>query len=89
MAIDLQKINVKFYLAEGSDLPPEAAFRAFSRWIPETTDEVLIDVADYAHVPRGPKTVLVGHEANYILDDTDGPCCGRGLAPERRRRELQ
>jgi hypothetical protein len=72
MATDLQKINVKFYLADDAVLSPEDAFRIFSGWIPETTDEVLIDVADYQHVPRGPKTVLVGHEANYTLDDGDG-----------------
>ncbi len=72
MAIDLQKINVKFFLAEDAVLSPEDAFRIFSQWIPETTDEVLIDVADYQHVPQGPKTVLVGHEANYTLDNGDG-----------------
>lgn len=72
MAIDLQKINVKFYLAEDASLSPEEAFRIFSQWIPETTDEVLVDVADYDHVPQGPKTVLVGHEANYTLDNSDG-----------------
>jgi hypothetical protein len=72
MAIDLQKINVKFYLAEDAVLSPEDAFRIFSEWIPETKDEILIDVADYQHVPQGPKTVLVGHQANYTLDNTDG-----------------
>ena len=72
MAIQLKKINVKFYLTDDAVLTPEDAFRIFNGWIPETTDEVLIDVADYTHVPQGPKTVLVGHEANYTLDDTDG-----------------
>ena len=72
MAIDLQKINVKFYLAKDAVLSPEDAFRIFSQWIPETKDEILIDVADYQHVPQGPKTVLVGHQANYTLDNTDG-----------------
>ena len=72
MAIDLQKINVKFYLTPDAVLSPEDAFRIFSQWIPETTDEVLIDVADYQHVSEGPKTVLVGHEANYTLDNAGG-----------------
>lgn len=72
MAIDLQKINVKFYLTADAVLSAEDAFRIFSQWIPETTDEVLIDVADYQHVSEGPKTVLVGHEANYILDNSGG-----------------
>ena len=72
MAIDLQRLNVKLYLEPGSSLPPEEAFRVFSQWIPESRDEILIDVADYAHIDRGPQTVLVGHDANYALDNTDG-----------------
>ncbi|MDA0334961.1 MAG: hypothetical protein O2782_07345 [bacterium] len=72
MAINLQKINIKFYLAENAVPSPEEAFRIFSQWIPLTTDEILIDVADYRHVARGPKTVLVGHGANYTFDNSDG-----------------
>ena len=72
MAVDLQRLNVKLYLQPGSSLPPEEAFRVFSQWIPESRDEVLIDVADYGHIDRGPQTVLVGHDANYVLDNTDG-----------------
>lgn len=72
MAVDLQRLNVKFYLESGSRLAPEEAFRLFSQWIPESRDEILIDVADYAHIDRGPRTVLVGHDANYALDNTDG-----------------
>ncbi len=72
MAVDLQRLNVKFYLESGCRLSPEEAFRVFSQWIPESEDELLIDVADYSHLERGPKTVLVGHDANYVLDNTDG-----------------
>lgn len=72
MALDLQRLNVKLYLEPGCSLPPEEAFRVFSQWIPESTDEILVDVADYAHIDRGPQTVLVGHDANYVLDNTDG-----------------
>ena len=35
-------------------------------------DHLLIDVADYEHVPNGPGTVLVSHEANIHLDLADG-----------------
>ena len=55
MAVDLQRLNVKLYLEPGSSLPPEEAFRVFSQWIPESRDEVLIDVADYGHIDRGPR----------------------------------
>jgi hypothetical protein len=47
-----------------------AAPAVFQRWIRENVaEELLIDVADYRHVPAGPGVVLVGHEANYSLDN--------------------
>ena len=58
---DLQRINIKFFLAADAELSPAEAFRVFNTWIPTTPDEVLIDVADYSHVPEGPVTLLVGH----------------------------
>ena len=72
MPVDLQRLNVKLYLEPGCLLSPEETFRVFSQWIPESEDEILIDVADYSHIDRGPWTVLVGHDANYVLDNTDG-----------------
>ena len=65
----LQRINVKFYLEDPASLSAEEAFRVFNSWIPTTPDEVLIDVADYSHLDEGPQTLLVGHEANYSLDN--------------------
>ncbi len=32
---------------------------------------MLIDVADYRHVPAGPGVLLIGHEANYSLDNRE------------------
>jgi hypothetical protein len=69
---DLQRLNVKFFLADSTALSPEQAFRVFNDWIPRTTDEVLVDVADYSHLAEGPLTLLVGHEANYCLDNGRG-----------------
>ena len=65
----LQRINLKFYLEDPESLSAEEAFRIFNSWIPTTPDEVLIDVADYSHLSEGPLTLLVGHEANYSLDN--------------------
>ena len=65
----LQRINVKFYLEDPASLSAQEAFRIFNSWIPTTPDEVLIDVADYSHLDEGPLTLLVGHEANYSLDN--------------------
>jgi hypothetical protein len=76
------RINTKFYLAEGVELSGEQWYRALYAWISTTPDEVLIDVADYSHVGRGPLTVLVGHNANYAVDNTDGRL---GLVYSRKR----
>lgn len=70
--MDLHRINIKFYLEDSAALAPEKAASVFSNWIPQTSDEVLVDVADYSHVGNGPLTLLVGHDANYSLDNTDG-----------------
>ena len=72
--MDWQHLNVKFFVTEPDtvDLQPYSAI--FNRWIQEkaVADELLIDVADYRHVPDGPGVVLVGHEANYSLDNAEG-----------------
>lgn len=74
--IDLQHINVKVLLEGGADLDP--VIPIFHGWIqnrvvhnPELP-ELLIDVADYRHVHHGPGIVLIGHEADYSIDNTDG-----------------
>ena len=69
---NLQRINVKFCLQDPSSLSGEAAFRIFNTWITESSEEVLVDVADYNHVGHGPITLLIGHEANYSLDSDEG-----------------
>lgn len=78
--MDLQRIQIKFYLEDEASISAEDAFRVFNEWIPETSEETLVDVADYSHVPDGPCTLLVGHENNYALDSTDrrfGLYCAR------------
>lgn len=45
----------------------------FHRWIrEETLAALLIDVADYRHVPDGPGVMLIGHDADYCLDHANG-----------------
>jgi hypothetical protein len=71
-AIELQHINVKLYLRDdGVDLA--LIIPIFHTWIQDQIfDELLIDVADYRHVHHGPGLMLIGHEADYSLDQTDG-----------------
>jgi hypothetical protein len=75
-AVELQHINVKLLLNEGSDLDPgvlDPIVPIFHGWIQSRVlPELLIDVADYRHVHHGPGIVLIGHEADYSIDNTDG-----------------
>ncbi len=46
----------------------------FHKWIQEQVFEnhLLIDIADYQHVYQGPSIVLVGYEADFIIDLAGG-----------------
>jgi hypothetical protein len=64
----VQHVNVKIF-AVGPAIELDGAIPVFHRWIQDRVcEELLIDVADYRHVPAGPGVLLVGHEANYSLD---------------------
>jgi hypothetical protein len=67
---DFQHINVKIFAHEGSSVEFASLIPIFHRWIREQAlPELLIDVADYAHVPAGPGVMLIGHEAHYSVDN--------------------
>jgi hypothetical protein len=73
VAIELQHINVKFFVNEPEKVDLEAVVPVFHQWIQgQIFDELLLDVANYSHVPEGPGVVLIGHEADYALDNSDG-----------------
>jgi hypothetical protein len=73
---------VKVFAAPGSPPDLSGAIPVFHRWIQQRLfDEMLIDVADYRHVPGGPGVILVGHDAIRSLDQ--GPP-GLGLRYSRR-----
>jgi len=73
VAVELQHINVKLPIKDPDKVDLQAAVPVFHKWIQaQIFDELLLDVADYSHVPDGPGVVLIGHEADYALDNTDG-----------------
>ncbi len=77
------KISVKLYLDQGRDIAPEIWFKIFNNWISAHDGaDVLLDVADYSHVPNGPVTLLIGHEYDLSIDDTDAK---RGLLYNRKQ----
>lgn len=69
--MQLQHVNVKLLLQDGKGLRLEPLIPVFHNWIENQNGELLIDVADYSHVPAGPGVVLIGHEGNYSVDNTD------------------
>jgi hypothetical protein len=77
------RIKVKYFLQEPAEVDLAAFTPLFHRWIQQNRVEgMLLDVADYKHVPDGPGILLIGHEADYNIDLTGGR---PGLAYDRKR----
>jgi hypothetical protein len=71
--MDIQHVNAKLMLGNPGQVDLEPVIRVFQGWIQERAcEELLLDVADYRHVPAGPGVVLIGHEANFSVDNADG-----------------
>ena len=71
---ELQRIGVKFYARDPESIDLSSFIPVFHEWIQQHKVEgTLIDVADYTHVPHGPGVILIGVEADYYLDTTEGP----------------
>lgn len=71
--MSLQHINIKFFVENPEAVKVEKFRGVFNEWIQKhALEELLIDVADYRHLHHGPGMILVGHEANYSLDNVEG-----------------
>ena len=80
-----QRLAAKFDASPDSaaslDLHPFIGI--FHRFIQQgTVPGLLIDVADYAHVPDGPGVMLIGHDVDYGIDQSGGRA---GLLTTRKR----
>jgi hypothetical protein len=70
---ELQRIGCKVFFANATSIQLDKVVPIFHRWIQTSAVAgMLIDVADYAHVPAGPGILLVAHEGNYALDVSGG-----------------
>lgn len=68
----LQHVNVKLLVESPAPFDLEPLIAVFHEWIQrQVFEELLLDVADYRHVPDGPGVVLIGHQADYSVDYTD------------------
>ena len=67
---EFQHINCKVFAVEGAHVDWPKLIPVFHRWIREQSlPGLLLDVADYAHVPAGPGMMIIGHDAHYAVDD--------------------
>lgn len=68
--MQLQHVNIKLRVPSVPLADLEPLIPVFHGWIEDQNGgELLIDVADYTHVPAGPGIVLIGHEGNYSVDN--------------------
>ena len=71
--MNVQHINLKFFIEDPETVNLADYSAVFNSWIQKhTLEELLIDVADYLHVHHGPGIMLIGHEADYSLDNRAG-----------------
>lgn len=71
--MNIQHINIKFYLENPETVHLADYAAVFNSWIQKQRLEgLLIDVADYLHVHHGPGMMLIGHEADFSLDNRAG-----------------
>ncbi|MDB5295270.1 MAG: hypothetical protein JWO31_1253 [Phycisphaerales bacterium] len=68
--MDSSKLVFKLFLADPTALKPGEIVPVFHSLIQRKSvpDHMPIDVTDYEHVPDGPGSLLVTHEANIHLD---------------------
>ncbi len=75
MAIDLQRIHLKLLAEAPTDFSLDPFLAVFARLRQDTANpEVWVDLADYAHMPKGAGILLAGHRGNFSVDLGDpGP----------------
>lgn len=69
--MELQKLNVKFFVEQPDSIPLTDFIEVFHNWI-QATDGVYHDVADYSHMQAGPGIVLVAKDAHVSIDESGG-----------------
>ena len=83
MANDLQRIDWKVQVETPEKYSVDPLLTVFERWRQETdAPEDWVDLADYAHMERGPKVMMAGKRDHFSLD-TNVP--GPGLLLQTRK----
>ena len=69
--MDLHKFGIKLFAVDAKGFDILKLIPMYHRWIQQKAlQDLLIDVADYSHVPAGPGVMLIAHEGNYALDES-------------------
>jgi hypothetical protein len=69
----LQRFCIKVYAQPPAKVDDAQFIDIFHTWIQrQALRGILIDVADYRHIARGPGVMLIGYEANLSMERTDG-----------------
>lgn len=68
-----QRLEIRFSFSQQlSDSTFLAAIPLFHRWIQQkAVPGLLLDVADYSHIPTDARLILMGHDVEYGLIQTD------------------
>ncbi len=94
--MDIEHFCVKFFARPGKNIDDSIFIRIFNEWIRfQRLEGILLDVADYRHVPQGPGIMLITHEINFAMDYSGGRFgllaqrkLGSGLTHQERLLEL-
>ncbi len=72
--MDSYKLALKLFVEDASALKGDLFVPIFHSWIQQKkiADHLVIDVADYQHVPDGPGTLVITLEANFATDRENG-----------------
>ncbi|MGB6545599.1 MAG: hypothetical protein WBE97_08235 [Candidatus Acidiferrales bacterium] len=69
--MELQHVNVKLFAESAGEVDLAPLIPVFHQWIQDQVfDDLLLDIADYQHVPAGPGIVLIGFQGDYSVDNT-------------------
>lgn len=71
--MELQHLIAKLFVTGDLKLEPAQVVNLMHVWVAkQSMPEMLVDVAELLHVPKGPGVIAVGHEADYALDNSGG-----------------
>lgn len=85
-----QRFRLRFAIAQLSQIDLDAVIPVFHEWIRESRlKPMMIDVADYKHVPESPGIIMVGHTDDFGIDNgVPGEGGGQGFHYTRKHARL-